>query len=105
MTPTYRVEKQNYSHGAWRVLDTEGRQVWRDEVFDHPTLGRWSEAGFRIASGADLWWDPKAPNQAALWQSKVTLSPDFFAEIVRRPVPVDMAALRALRRSPLALDF
>jgi hypothetical protein len=67
--------------------------------------GRWSEAGFRIASGTDLWWDPKAPNQAALWQSTVTLSPDFFAEIVRRPVPVDMAALRALRRSPLALDF
>ena len=38
---TYRVEKQDYSHGPWRVLDAAtGEQVWRAEVFDHPNLGR-----------------------------------------------------------------
>lgn len=36
---TYRVEKQSYSRGAWRVLTTEGAQVWREEIFDHPFLG------------------------------------------------------------------
>lgn len=71
--------------------------------FNEP--GRWSEAGFRIASKTDLWWDPKDPHQAALWQSTVTLSPDFYSEIVRRPVPVDLRALKELKRSPLALDF
>ncbi len=36
----YRVEKQSYSHGAWRVLDAEtGAQVVRRELFDHPFLG------------------------------------------------------------------
>lgn len=35
----FRVEKQNYSRGAWRVLDANGQQVWRDEEFDHPNLG------------------------------------------------------------------
>jgi hypothetical protein len=38
--PPYRVEKQGYSRGAWRVLDAADRQVWRSEVFAHPTLGR-----------------------------------------------------------------
>lgn len=37
--PEYRVEKQNYSRGAWRVLDAAGNQVWRRETFDHPFLG------------------------------------------------------------------
>jgi len=35
----YRVEKQSYSLGAWRVLDRNGEQVWRKEIFDHPFLG------------------------------------------------------------------
>lgn len=57
-----------------------------------------------IAREWELWWDPKRPRQAALWQSTVRLSADFFAEIIDRPVPIDLAALKALKRSPLALD-
>ena len=52
-----------------------------------------------------LWWDPKSPDQAALWLSTVTLSQDFFREIVDRPVPIDMRALLGLKRSPMALDI
>ena len=52
-----------------------------------------------------LWWDPKSPDQAALWLSTVTLSHDFFREIIERPVPIDMRALQALKRSPMALDI
>ncbi len=62
-------------------------------------------AGFRIAKQYQLWWDPKRPEQAALWQSTVTLSKDFFEEIVDRPVPIDMRALQVLKRSPMALDI
>ena len=61
--------------------------------------------GFRVAVKYNLWWDPKAPEQAALWMSTVTLSQDFFNEIINRPVPIDMRALLALKRSPLALDI
>lgn len=61
--------------------------------------------GFRLADRALLWWDPKRPTQAGLWASTVTLSEAFYAEVINRPVPVDMRALRALKRSPLALDL
>lgn len=61
--------------------------------------------GFRVALKYHLWWDPKSPEQAALWLSRVTLSQDFFQEIVDHPVPIDMRALQALKRSPLALDI
>jgi len=57
-----------------------------------------------IADKAILWWDPKSPDQAALWKSTVTLSEQFFREVTEHPVPVDMRAIKALKRSPLALD-
>lgn len=65
----------------------------------------WANAGFRIADETHLWWDPKNPDQADLWQSTVTLGQRFFQELIEHPVPVDMRALKALRRSPLALDL
>lgn len=65
----------------------------------------WANAGFRIADETHLWWDPKNPDQADLWQSTVTLGQKFYQELIEHPVPIDMRALRALRRSPLALDL
>jgi len=60
-----------------------------------------------VARRYDLWWDTKSPEQPALalWQSTVNLSAEFFEEIIRRPVPLDLGILRALRRSPMALDI
>lgn len=58
-----------------------------------------------IADKAILWWDPKAPDQAALWKSSVTLSAAFYQELMEHPVPVDLRAIKALKRSPLALDI
>ena len=59
----------------------------------------------RIADAAHLWWDAKAPDQAGLWQSTVKLGEQFFTEVTQHPVPVDMRAIQALKRSPLALDI
>lgn len=58
-----------------------------------------------VAASWDLWWDAKAPDQMGLLPSTVTLGQDFFEATITNPVPVDMRALQALRRSPLALDF
>lgn len=52
-----------------------------------------------------LWWDPKSPEQAALWLSTVSLSHDFYREIIDRPVPIDVRAFQVLKKSPLALDI
>lgn len=60
---------------------------------------------FALIERYNLWWQPKKPEQAALWESTLTLSQPFFDEISRSPVPVDMRALKALRRSPMALDI
>lgn len=53
----------------------------------------------------ELWWTPKDPAQAALWKSSIDLNKNFFKEITERPIPIDMRALKALKRSPMALDI
>ena len=58
-----------------------------------------------VADKAQFWWDNKHPEQAGLWKSTVTLSENFFNEVIDRPVPIDMRAIRALKKSPLALDI
>lgn len=63
------------------------------------------EQGFRIADSHDLWWFPKSHDQPTLFESTVTLSDSFFNEITTRPVPIDLRALKALKRSPMALDI
>jgi hypothetical protein len=63
-----------------------------------------AEMGYRLADKSLLWWDAKQPEQAALWCSSVTLTEPFYREIIEHPIPVDMRALKALKKSPLALD-
>lgn len=60
---------------------------------------------FHLVKRSSLWWEPKNPDQQTLWQSSILLDEDFFEEITNRPVPIDMRALKALKRSPLALDI
>jgi hypothetical protein len=64
------------------------------------------EAYLRLAIADDyiLWWDKRRPEEVT-WQSTVTLGERFFAEAAACPVPVDMRALKALTRSPLAIDI
>jgi len=59
----------------------------------------------QIAERSMLWWDHHNPHQRVLWGSYVELNPRFFAAITANPVPVDLRALQAIRRSPLALDL
>jgi len=58
-----------------------------------------------IADSANLWWKPQAPEQAALWESTITLSEKFYRECNENPIPIDLRALKALKRSPMALDI
>lgn len=66
---------------------------------------RHAEIGYRLADKSVLWWDTKKPEQASLWRSSVTLTEPFYREIIEHPIPVDMRAIRALKRSPMALDI
>jgi hypothetical protein len=60
--------------------------------------------GYVLADQLSTWWDPMQPGQGAMFESFVVLSEPFFNELVNRPVPVDMRALKALKQSPFALD-
>lgn len=67
-------------------------------------VGRGSK-GWRISEESLLYWSLAAPEAMSFWDSYVTLSEAFFREIIDRPVPIDLRALRALRGSPLRLDI
>ena len=61
--------------------------------------------GVKIVTEARLWWDPKSPDQIPLWKSSLKLGADFYSEIINNPIPIDMRALKVLKRSPMALDI
>ena len=58
-----------------------------------------------VANRTEFWWNPKRPDEPMLWDSKIKLGEDFFNEIIRHPVPLDMNILKALKRSSLGLDL
>jgi hypothetical protein len=64
-----------------------------------------AETGYRLADKSLLLWDGGNAEQAGLWQSTVTLTEAFYKEVTEHPIPVDMRAIRALKRSPMALDI
>lgn len=61
--------------------------------------------GIQISDEYSLWNKSKNPEQVELFPSTVTLSESFFREITENPVPIDLRAIKALKRSPLALDI
>ena len=69
--------------------------------------GRTGEArrDMLVADETVLWWDTKNPNQSALWGSWIELGEKFHAAITAAAVPVDVRAIKALKKSSLALDL
>ena len=58
-----------------------------------------------IAKRAVLFWNPKNPEQRSMWESTLTLTTDFFDEVVGSPIPIDLRVLHSLGQSPLAMDI
>lgn len=54
---------------------------------------------------ADLWWDVKKPDQNSLYMSTLTLSEDFFNEIIASPVVFRLGSLKLLKQSSMAIDI
>ena len=75
----------------------------RSKTDEDQTRKRWLD--MQVAPQGELWWSLRAPDQGALWGSWIELGELFYAALTSAPVPVDMRALRALKRSPLALDL
>jgi len=73
--------------------------------FNQSTGGRKTWINMHVAPKGMLWWDEKKPNQGTLFENWIQLGEDFFNAITSAPVPTDMRILKALKRSPLALDL
>lgn len=58
-----------------------------------------------VADEWDLWLDHQCGRQGTLFQSWVKLTDRFFGQVTDRPVPIDLRAIRVLKKSPLALDL
>ena len=58
-----------------------------------------------IARLTEFWWSERQPDARSLWESKIELGEDFFNEIIRCPIQIDLNTLRAMKRSPLGLDL
>ena len=46
-----------------------------------------------IARLTEFWWSERQPDARSLWESKIELGEDFFNEIIRCPIPIDLNTL------------
>src|SRR5262249_40058179 len=65
----------------------------------------WSRTNVQVSHQSRLWWDPKSPEQLSLFDSYIKLNTDFFNEIIRNPIPIDLRVIKVLKTSPLGLDL
>ena len=91
-------------------LKNQMERLFRAKISFEAALGKEGTAGkawldMQVAPRGMLWWNHKNPEQTVLWGSWIELGEDFYEAITAAPVPVDMRALKALKRSPLALDL
>lgn len=94
------------STGSITRLKNQSRRLFASTVSaTYEDNDKVADVGYRLADRSMLWWHAKEPEQAGLWKSTVTLSEQFYSEVVDRPVPIDMRAIRALKKSPMALDI
>jgi len=65
------------------------------------------QARFHFISSLSLWKNESPANQQrldGLPKNQITLSQEFFEEIRKHPIPVDLDVVKILRNKPLALD-
>lgn len=61
---------------------------------------------YLIGRAFQLWWDPiNCSDIDFKSESKITLSSDFYEQLIKHPVPVDFIALKQLRGSPMQIDI
>lgn len=99
--------------GRWGTiprLRDQADRLFKSHVTAYETTkegehGRSRGGNIMVADEWDLWWEQQSSGeQASLFQSWVKLTDRFFSQVTERPVPIDLRAVRALKKSPLALD-
>lgn len=97
-----RSDARRLQNQMRRLLDA--RISFLQEVKEEHRHGE-RRLNMEVAPESELWWNPRDPSQGTLWGSYIVLGEHFFEAITALPVPADMRVLRAIKRSPLALDL
>lgn len=79
-------------------------EISRRTIHEDDVLIQDQDVGFRLSESREFWWS-FSPDQKELFDSTVTLSEPFYEELVKNPLPIDLRALKALRKSPMAIDI
>ena len=75
-------------------------------AWNYETDKRQSRVNIQVSHESHLWWDPiDNDNVLPFWESYIKLNTDFFNEIIRHAVPLDLRILSVLKNSPLGLDL
>jgi hypothetical protein len=97
--------------GRWGTITRLRDQMKRlfsariSATYNDPVEGRFSRREVPLVDEQNYYWDPMSPDQATLWNSNITLSTKFFEEITKRPVPIDLRAIKLLKSSSVQLDL
>ena len=85
-----------------RLIGAAISTSWEQDVNgQHLTSGE----NLLLADRFQLWWTPQILPDGPPATSSITLSANFFEQLVASPVPLDLRAVRVLKQSPLALDL
>jgi hypothetical protein len=91
--------------GDVRRIQDQMRRLFATAVHvEYEDPDRAASVGLMVVERTELWWDRRG-DHPALWQSTIELGEKFFEEVLRRPVPIDLGVLRAMKRSSLGLDL
>ena len=104
------------SSGLWRSLGNDARfRNQTERLLGCAISARWSSESdgeinscgknLLVADEFSLWWTPQRLTLVGAKVSTVLLSESFYQQIVEAPVPLDLRAVRALKKSPLTLDL
>ncbi len=84
-----------------RLIGAAISMRWEQETCGQQAFGE----NLLLADRYQLWWTPQILPTAPWPVSSITLSENFFEQLVAAPVPLDLRAVRVLKQSPLALDL
>jgi len=104
----YTGNHKGNSKAGKRIRDQLLRLLLASSRFEGRTgtdeQGHMAGVKIDVAPKYSLWWDFKNPEQGSLWGSYIEISEEFRQSILRTPVPLRTDILKAVKKSPLALD-
>lgn len=97
------------ARGSITRLKEQSRRLFRCTIScDYLDEMKEEETGFRVVdhSKTNFWWHTvRNPDQGELFDTRIVLSDGWFQELVNHAVPIDLRALKALKKSPMAIDI